>query len=340
MTRWIRRIAFGIAGVVLLVIIIGAGYEAAGRRRAAHDFPPPGRLVDIGGRRMQIDCRGSGSPTVIFESGLDMEGSLSWSVVHDSIARSTRACAYSRAGIMWSDPAPGRRAAIEVAEDLHRTLVAAGERPPYVLVAHSLGGPFAMTYTQRYGDGVAGLVFVDASHPDQVARMRAVSGSGLAEAMKPLKVASALSRFGLPRVVAGREGAMPNEPPAAARAVAAYMPTSLRGLLAEAEAIDTSFAQAGAFRTLGDRPLVVLTAMAPLSAEDRAATKMTAAQGKQMQGIWKSLQEDEASWSSHSTHTLVPDAHHYIQFERPDLVIAATRAVVDSVRRRGATGTP
>jgi hypothetical protein len=132
---------------------------------------------------------------------------------------------------------------------------------------------------------------------------------------------------------------MPNEPPRAAQAVAAYTPISLPAMLAEGDAIDTSFAQAGTFRTLGDRPLVVLTAMAPLSAEDRATLKMAPAQGRQVQDTWKSLQDEEASWSSRSRHQLVPDSHHYIQFERPDIVIVAVREVVDSVRaRQQATG--
>ena len=334
MKRWLRRFALGIVGLIVLAVLVGAGYEATGRRRAVRDFPPAGRLVDIGGRRVQIDCRGTGAPTVVFESGLDMFGSLAWSAVHDSIARTTRACAYSRAGIMWSDPAPGRRAAIEVADDLHATLAAAGEHAPYVLVAHSLGGPFAMTYTKQHGDDVAGLVFVDASHPDQVSRLRAAGMASVAEGMKPYRIAAMLARFGVPRIVSARAGGMPNEPPRAAQAAAAYTPISLPAMLAEGDAIDTSFAQAGSFRTLGDRPLVVLTAMAPLSAEDRATLKMTPAQGRQVQDTWKALQDEEASWSSRSRHQLVPDAHHYIQFERPDIVIAAVREVVDSVRAR------
>lgn len=338
--RWLRRLVLGIAGLLVLAVLVGAGYETAGRRRARQDFPPAGRLVDIGGRRMQIDCRGSGAPTVVFESGLDIFGSLAWSAVHDSVAHTTRACAYSRAGVMWSERAPGRRAATEVADDLHATLVAAGERAPYVMVAHSLGGPFVMTYTRKHGGDVAGLVFVDASHPDQVSRLRAAGMTSVADAMRPLRLVALFAPLGIPRLIAGRDSGMPNEPPAAVRAAAAYMPLSLPAALAEADAIDTSFAEAGSLRTLGDRPLVVLTAMAPMSAEERAAMKMTPAQARQAQDVWKSLQDEEASWSSHSRHQLVPDSHHYIQFERPDIVIAAVREVVDTVRARpSAAGT-
>ncbi|HEY8718158.1 hypothetical protein [Pengzhenrongella sp.] len=82
---------------------------------------------------MHLDCRGTGSPTVVFESGLDVNGSLAWDAVHDAIDTTTGACAYDRAGIMWSDPKDSPQSAVAVAEDLHATLAAAGESLPGVL---------------------------------------------------------------------------------------------------------------------------------------------------------------------------------------------------------------
>src|SRR4051812_18895162 len=209
MKKWLGRIALVLVAIVALVIIVGAGYEALGRRAAARDFPPPGKLVDIGGRKIQLDCRGTGTPTVVFESGLDMNGSLSWYGVHDSIARTTRACAYSRAGVMWSDPTPGAQTGKDVAFDLHAVLERAGERAPYVIVAHSLGGPYAMIYTKYFGADVAGLVFVDASHPDQVARNKTVTSWTLVDAMKPARMASHLARLGLVRKATAADSAPP-----------------------------------------------------------------------------------------------------------------------------------
>ena len=134
MKRWIKRIALAIGGLIVAAVLAGAGYEQIMRWRAARDYPAQGRLIDIGGRRMQIDCRGSGAPTVIFEAGLDTMGSLSWSAVHDAIAATTRACAYSRAGVMWSEPRAGKFEPDDVARDLHALLVAAGEHAPFVMV--------------------------------------------------------------------------------------------------------------------------------------------------------------------------------------------------------------
>ncbi len=139
MHNWFVFSSLVVFFLIILITIVGSIYEMVGRNRAASQYPPPGKMVDIGGRRIQLDCRGSGSPTVVFESGLDVMGSLSWSLVHDEIAKITRARAYSRAGIMWSDPHDAPQNGKAVAQDLHDALKIANESGSFVLVGHSLG---------------------------------------------------------------------------------------------------------------------------------------------------------------------------------------------------------
>jgi pimeloyl-ACP methyl ester carboxylesterase len=123
-------------------------------------------MVDIGGRSLYLDCRGSGSPTVVFEAGAGGDADA-WGVVFPEIARQTRACVYNRAGLHRSDPDPDPgRTASTVADDLEALLGAAGERPPYVLVGHSLGGVYTRVFADRFRDGVVGLVLDDAFNPD------------------------------------------------------------------------------------------------------------------------------------------------------------------------------
>ena len=328
--RGIRRAGLVLISVILVVALAGAGYEAAGRRRAAIDFPVQGKMIDIGGRRIQLDCRGKGTPTVVFESGLDMAGSESWSAVHDSVAKTSRACAYSRAGMMWSDPNGSEQTAKHVAEDLHSALAKGGERPPFVMVGHSLGGPYIMIYTKYFGSEVAGLVFVDASHPEQVLRLRSLTPVTLGASLKPVRVAARFSRLGLVRMLAPTDSAPPR-PTRSVQATAAYTSSSLHAMLKEADAFDRTLAEAGTFRQLGDRPIFVLTATAPMSKEDLATMKMTAAQVPEYQARWLQMQREQATWSSRSQHRSV-ESGHYIQFENPPVVIAAVRSVVDSVR--------
>jgi pimeloyl-ACP methyl ester carboxylesterase len=330
--RWLVRILLGLVGLVVLAIVIGAICEQVIRARIRHDFPPPGRMVDVGGgRMMHIDCRGHGFPTVVLEAGLDTAGSLSWSAVQDKIATTTRVCAYDRAGVSWSQPKSGVHDADAVNADLHALLRGAHEEGPYVLAGHSLGGPYIMNYTRHWPSEVAGLVFVDASHPDQVERLKGVIPS--ADDPKQLaayKLLAGTEWMGWARLLP-QEG-QPNEPGHAVAASKALAPTSLGGALAEQESIRATFREAGRLRTLGDRPIVVLTAMAPFPAAVKKQIGMSDAQEARMHTIWKSLQDDEASWSTRSRHTLVPNSTHYIQFGRPDLVIAAVNEVVAQVR--------
>lgn len=337
MVRWLKRICIGILAVLAAAVLIGSGYEMWARHRVAANFPAPGVLVDIGERRIHLDCRGTGAPIVVFESGLDVYGSLSWSAVQSEVARTTRACSYDRAGILWSDRANGARDGAAIARDLHKALQAAGEQGPYVMVGHSLGGPYVMTFANQFRDDVAGVVFVDASHPDQQQRMKEATGQKIEESMAGPKLLAALAWTGLPRLLAGAVG-HPKAPAQASAAMSAYLPRSLRPMLDELAAIDETFAEAGAIRSLGDRPLVVLTAAAPFRAADLAALKLTDEQGQRMQAAWFELHDDEAAWSSRSRHIRLEDAHHYIQFERPDAVIDAIREVVEDVR--GSRGAP
>ena len=329
--RWLKRIGLGILVVLAAAVLAGCAYEMWARHRVAAEFPPPGTLVDVGGRRMHLDCRGSGTPTVVFESGLDMYGSLSWSAVQDEVARTTRACSYDRAGIMWSHRSNGVRNGDAIAGDLHAALQAAREQGPYVMVGHSLGGPYVMTFVRQFGSEVAGVVFVDASHPDQQRRLKEELGKAVDESTTGPKLLAAIAWTGVPRLLTRSLGHA-KAPAGANAAMTAYVPRSLRPMLDELTAIDETFREAGALRSLGDRPLVVLTAAAPLADADLATLRLTHDQGRQLQAVWFDLHRDEASWSSRGREIRLDDSHHYIQFERPDAVIAAVREVVDAVR--------
>ena len=336
-TAWVQRLlkllkALGKGFLVFLVcaVILGTAFEMRARRIAHETYPPRGQLVDIGGRRMHLDCRGEGSPTVILESGLDSNGSLAWSLVHDPLSALTRVCAYDRAGVMWSDAKPGIQDADAVADDLHAMLQAAGIQGPLVLVCHSLGGPYLMDFTRRYGDEVEGLVFVDCSHADQIERLSKFPAPDAV----PLayRVLNALAFTGIARLLPA--DAPPELPADAAAKGHAYLAETMGGSLKEMGAIRATLREAGELRDLGDRPLVVLTAMKPYPKELLATIGLTQEDGLQMQQEWEKLGLDEASWSRHSRHESIADSQHYIQLQRPDRVIAAVTEVVGAVRAR------
>jgi len=135
---------------------------------------PHGRFVDVGGRKVYIECLGSGSPTVVFEAGLDPVGGASGRTwvgveprplpqrnIHGDVANRTRACTYDRPGIGLSDRGPTPRDGLRAVQDLRQALRSAGERPPFVLVGWSLGAPLAYLFASQYRHEVAGLVLLD-----------------------------------------------------------------------------------------------------------------------------------------------------------------------------------
>jgi pimeloyl-ACP methyl ester carboxylesterase len=132
---------------------------------SAHAQQPPaapGRLVDLGGRRLRLNCTGAGSPTVIAESGSGAF-SIDWALVQPAVARFTRFCSYDRAGYAWSDPGPVRDSVEQTVDDFHLLLQTADIRPPYILVGASLGGLYIRAYQRRYPDQIIGLIFDDAT---------------------------------------------------------------------------------------------------------------------------------------------------------------------------------
>lgn len=315
-----------------ITIVTGAAMERSARATLHNDARVPGRLVDVGGgRRIQIDCRGSGAPTVVFESGLDNYGSLAWAGVHDSIAQTTRACAYSRAGIMWSDPAPGDFDSRNAARDLRAALAANGESAPWVMVGHSIGAAYVMTFTQMFPSEVSGLVLVDGSHPDQFARFREVTGKSLEPSATVPRIGAALAWTGIVRALPSAQvpGSWPTE---IAEVAPAFLPTSLGALAKEAQAVPASLARAGEARALGERPLVVLTAIEPQSAGELAAMGLSVEQGRRLHEVKRALHDEQATWSRMGQHVEVVGASHYVQFDRAGVVAGAVREVVAVVR--------
>lgn len=123
---------------------------------------PPGKLIDIGSRRMHINCTGEGSPAVIAENGAG-GFSIDWTLVQREVSRLTRFCSYDRTGYAWSDSGPTRDLVAQTTDDFHLLLRAAGIKPPYILVGASIGGLYVRAYQRRFPDEVLGLVLDDPS---------------------------------------------------------------------------------------------------------------------------------------------------------------------------------
>jgi len=198
--RWLFRTrrALVVSALLALALVAFGGlvYEAYADAAATREYPPPGMLVDVGGRRLHLICIGNGSPTVLFEpSGFG--NATSGVRARERISSRTRVCSYDRIGMGWSDPGPASVSAADLANDLAVLQDRANLGSPMVIVASSIGGLTAETFARRYPERVAGLVFLDAASSAGLQRASGWLGSLKAIAC----VASFSARFGTIRLL-------------------------------------------------------------------------------------------------------------------------------------------
>jgi pimeloyl-ACP methyl ester carboxylesterase len=154
---------FRLAAILGLLAIVLAIVLAPARRPVARESPPPGRLIDIGGRKLHLYCTGMGSPTVILMAG-GGAFSIDWALVQPKVAENTRVCSYDRSGLAWSDPGPADETVEQTISDLHILLKNGEEKGPYLLVGASVGGIYIQAYQRAFPKEVAGLVFSNSSN--------------------------------------------------------------------------------------------------------------------------------------------------------------------------------
>lgn len=243
---------------------------------------PETRTSVLDGRKVEHLIAGRGTPPVVFENGLGGRLDL-WAKVIAGISAETTVFAYNRPGTGASTAVPGPRDGDRIVAELRRDLRDAGLRPPYVLVGHSLGGLYMQLYARRHPDEVAGLVLVDSTHPDQM------SGPGARENW-PLWV----------DVVIGA--------------------TTSKAARRELDTIPATGAQMLALPPLRGKPVVVLSALEPMT-----ATSALAQDANRKRAAIAGLHP--------GARQVWVESGHVVPLEAPQAVIDAIRAVLSEARR-------
>jgi len=297
---------------LLGLMLVGYIYEPIAEAADAKAYPPPGQMVDVGGYHLHINCTGSGSPTVVVESGWgDM--SATWGWVQPEIAKTTRICTYDRAGMGWSESSPQPRTAREYAKELHTLLTKANEPGPYILVGHSMGGFTVIVYAHDYPAEVSGLVLIDSQD------LPTSNVATYQPAPKPggTSLPSLLARIGLVRLLANPLGSVENLPDGDKQAYTAFTvaPRSVQTFTDEGKGMSEGGAQARAVNSLGALPLIVLTA------------------GKDLDAKHSASQTDLLQLSTNSQQLFAEQSGHHIMIDQPDVAIAAIVKMVELVRQ-------
>ncbi len=333
--------------ILLLVILIcgalvaaGAIYQALGTAADRRRYPPPGQMIDLGGRSLHLIDQGASAPSVIFESGISAT-CLNWTRVRTDVESFARACTYDRAWLGWSEPARSARTTSAIVDDLHALLDAASIPGPYILAGHSFGGLVMRAYAAQHPREVAGLVLVDPLSPREWLDASPERKGTLDHGVKLARRGALLARIGVVRgalallmgggrlipkliarmssghgesVISRLVGEVSKMPPETWPMVRAHWceSKSFLGLAAYLESLPASSAEAAA---LGESttPVTILSAAnaTPEQLEER---------------------ETLARRSPHGQHIVAAKSGHWIQLDEPELVVQVIREMIERVK--------
>jgi pimeloyl-ACP methyl ester carboxylesterase len=333
------------------ILLLAVAATAAAQRSASTSPPlaPPGRLIDLGGWRLHLNCTGPADqsrPTVILEAGIG-DFSVEWSLVQPGVATFARVCSYDRAGDGWSDIGPQPRTMRQQVYELHALLEKAGLSPPFVMVGHSYGGWLVRTFRSTYPKEVVGMVLVEAGADDPVRVLedgvpRHASDLVAGRQIPPAKTSDPLREADIPagaysqmQTAAAQFGPRANEPPrnklpADAQRMRTWAYSQIKHWTQgnnpfEPEELALLRAErATSQRPYGDMPLIVLTR--GLSDESGPDSQALLAEHRK---------EHEAVARLSGNGQLIVAAHsgHHVQIDEPQLVITAIQTVVAAVRK-------
>ena len=327
--RW----ATGLLAVLFTLAAVASSYNWVRTKNAMRRLPPPGEMIDIGGRRLHLYCLGEGAPTVILEGGL-LDSWLAWSLVQPELAKSTRVCAYDRAGYGYSDDGPYPRTSDSIASDLYMLLQTAKVPSPYVFVSWSSGGLNVRLFAAQHPTAVAGLVLVDTAHEDfhndpSPAVQKYWNGSKRLSLRRLLEATVGLNRL------KGSNLAFPEVLPEDARpyAVAAGFSWQwARTDFSERRRLATASSdQVRQSRRILRVPVVVIARGKP----DLVAGSfgLTAAEAEEAERIWQERQRDLLNLSATSRLIIAEQSNHSIVYVQPSIVVTAVQELVADLRR-------
>lgn len=331
MIKWFMKL---FASSLAMLILVSLGIWGAShyyKPKLANNYPAPGRMVDVGGFDMHIQCMGQGSPTVILEAASN-EFSVQWASVQPRVAMYSRVCTYDRAGLGWSARGSKPRTSAHMVKELHTLLQNANEPGPYVMVGHSFGGLNSRLYSHQYPDEVKGMVLVDSAHEDQHQKIPELQdvGKKMVLLFKVMQVAHEIGALAVsPEAIP--DNGLKGDALDQYRAILAtkdYFKTAEE----EAKALSDSLNELkqADLSNLGDMPLVVVSRgmVAPLLG-------MSDAELPAYESKWKNLQRQLVDLSSNGRHIEALESSHFIHLSEPQLVVRAVREVLMQIRKSG-----
>ena len=329
-----------IAGIALLILIGVPLIIGQVLRFTASVEPPPGEMVDVGGYKLHINCVGPENdlPTVVFEAGGGVSSPTNY-WIQEGVSKTTKICLYDRAGLGWSEESGLPRDSKTVNEALHTLLDKAGIKRPFVFAGHSIAGLYMRDYVERYPDEVLGLAFLDPSHPDQNRRF------GLTDAQREeqmstvhttIFVVKLLMKTGVMEVYNPTLGGDAALYPENIRKQVDYLskrPETLDRILLEVADFEKAGEQAAQNKSLGDRPVIVISATKPMD----PALLPEGVSAEKYQSAFVELHDEITALSTKGKHIKIDTATHMSLITNKENAEKAVEYIIEVVKESANT---
>lgn len=316
-----RKKFFKVLIIFLLITIIGCVYQSIMVNYESEKYKNPGQLIKVYNHKMHIYGEGKGTPTVVFTVGSGTPSAYTdYYFIQKSISKITRTISYDRLGYGWSDKTSIDRKIDQVVDELHTLLEKSGEKPPYVLVGHSLSSLEVIRFAQVFPQEVVGVVLIDGGNPTYYATLSEKA------TLVPMYILQLAGKSGLVRTLGNVGILLPltNEkkrakllPEGLSKVDKAlfYKSSGEKNNISEVKTINENAKKVIDGGTIGSIPLIILTS--EKSAEDM---------------IWKKTQMQLKDWSANSKHEIVKNSTHYIHWDKPNVVYERIKELIESLK--------
>ena len=329
--RTLRKVSECVVLSIVALVAAAVAGSSSYNAIAVHQFwaanPPPGVFYTVNGHRMHMNCTGSGSPTIILDSGLGNDA-LIWGGVQPVLSETTRVCSYDRAGFGWSDALPAPRDADHIAAELRGLLLQAKVTGPIVLMGHSIAGLYMREYASRYPEDIAGIVFVDVSTPlqDEDPAMKAVDSKTPTQWISMLLL-RARYIAGLPRLTGQCSNFLGSTGQAGILQAEDLCEPHFGAMAAEKDSFNKSGHETVHTGPYGALPILILsqdvtTVHLPVPAQQTA----------DLANSWNQMQEDLKKLSTRSRRIIAKRSGHYVQLFRRDLIWKEVPLFIEQIR--------
>lgn len=330
--KWIGKF---IGGTILLLLLSGLGY-----RLFSTQPTPPGELVDVNDTKLHIRVEGEKNnlPTIILESGANSHTDMfHW--VAEGIKNKVRVVRYDREGKWFSESSQDNITPDFYAHQLHQLLEESGEKPPYILVGHSMGGVYSRIFRDLYPSEVVGMVFLDSSHPDQWKRLeqKALIPESQINLIKVVAFISDLGLRGIYNSIVGsgqKNDGLPQECHIRNRNLASSSGKVYRRGLKENDINDDILSRAGKSSGLDSLPVLVFTAAEQYGEAQKERYRNSGINPEEQVQLWFDMQKELKELSTKGKQIILNANHGSIitEKENADKVVDEILLMVDSVK--------